>query len=115
MPTSSLALARERLKTIAGTITGLSGDCVVLVDNFTADFECWKRYAPGGGFRFLAVCESALSFDGVDSPTAIRVYLYASDAANAEALDDLIAALRAAWLDAGNYPGGELVCDAVTV
>src|SRR5947207_3943137 len=101
---SALALARERLKTIADSVTGLSGNCLVLNDVHAADVECWKRYAPGGGFRFLAVCEGALSFDGVDAPTAIRAYVYASDAPSAEALDDLVAALRAAWLNAANYP-----------
>ncbi|HLX60170.1 MAG TPA: hypothetical protein VKX17_02695 [Planctomycetota bacterium] len=114
MPTSQLALARERLKTIAGTITELSGNCAVVADSDAADIECWRRYAPGD-FRFLAVGESALNFTGIDAPTEIRAYLYAaSGTADAEVMDDLVAALKTKWLDASNYPGGELACSAVT-
>ncbi len=114
MPTSKLALARERLKTIAETETSLSGNCALLANVHAADLECWKRYAPGA-FQFLAVCESALSYAGIDAPTAIHVYLYAHvDDGTAEALDDLSVALKTLWIDAGNYPDGELACAAVT-
>src|SRR5438552_3511546 len=114
MPSSSLALARERLRTIAETITELDGEGALLGTVHAADLECWKRYTPGD-FYFLAVCDGTLAFAGIDAPTAIHVYLYAhDDDGTAKALDDLIVSLKSLWTDAGNYPSGELVCAAVT-
>lgn len=106
---SPYALARERLKTIAETVTGLSGKCAVLAGRESADVEAWRRYTPSG-LLFLAVGESALAPGGIDTPGTIAVYLYAQTDANGEALDDLLDALRDKWLDASNYPGGELAC-----
>lgn len=110
---SPYALARERLKTIAETVTGLSGRCAVLAGRENADVEAWRRCTPGD-FLFLAVCESSLAPGAIDSPGSIAAYLYAQTAASGEALDDLIDALRDEWLDASNYPGGELACADVS-
>ena len=113
MGTSSLALARERLKIIAEGI-GFTGDTAVLATVYVADLECLKRYSPGA-FQFLAVCETVLSYAGVDAPIGINVYLYAlSSGTDGEALDDLVTQLKTAWTDPGNFPDGELVCAAVT-
>jgi len=113
MGTSWLALARERLKIIAEGI-GFTGNCAVLATVHAADLECFKRYSPSS-FQFLAVCESVLSYAGVDAPTGINVYLYAlSSGTDGEALDDLVTSLKTAWTDPANFPGGEVVCAAVT-
>ena len=113
MATSDLALARERLKIIAESI-GFSGKAAVVPSIHAADLEFWKRYAPGE-FKFFAVGESTLAFAGIDAPTAIHAYLYASSSsADGESVDDLVTQLKAYFIDAGNYPGGELVCAAVT-
>src|SRR5258705_64639 len=66
MPTSWLGLARERLKTIAETVTALDGKCVVLPNGNAAGLECWKRYA-AGEFYFLAACGNGLAYGGIDA------------------------------------------------
>jgi hypothetical protein len=113
MGSSWLALARERLKSIADGL-GFSGRSAVLATVHAADLECFKRYAPGD-FTFLAVCETVLAYAGVNTPTGINVYLYATSAGmDGEALDDLVTQLKTAWTNVTNYPGGELICAAVT-
>lgn len=113
MGTSWLALARERLKIIADD-KGFSGNSAVIATVHAADLECITRLTPGS-FKFLAVCETVLSYAGVDTPTGINVYLYAAlSGRDGEDLDDLVTQLKGAWTNAGNYPGGELVCAAVT-
>lgn len=113
MATSLLALARERLKIIAES-AGYPGKCAVLATIHAADLECWRRYTPGD-FQFLAVCESALSYAGIDAPTAINVYLYAnSQGVDGEAMDDFVEALKALWINPANFPSGELACAAMT-
>lgn len=113
MPTSLFGLARERLKAIAEGLTGFAGKCAVLSGCEAADVEAWRRYTPGA-FVFLAIGGAGLSMGAIESPGAVNVYLYAQTDADGESLDDLIAALRAAWLDTANYPGGELACADVT-
>jgi hypothetical protein len=111
---SSLALARERLKTIAETISELDGECALLPTIDAANLECWKRYTPGD-FFFLAVCGSTLAYAGIEAPTSIHAYLYVhDDDGTAAALDDLVAQIKALWTDAANFAGGELICAAVT-
>lgn len=114
MSTSSLALARERLKTIAETQSALVGKCALLANIHAADLGCLKRYTPGA-LLFLAVCESELSYPGVDAPTAIHAYFYArvGDASAGE-LDDWMVLLKSVWTDSENFPDGELVCQTVT-
>ena len=113
MATSLLALARERLKIIAES-AGFSGKCAVLASIHAADLECWRRYTPGD-FQFLAVCESALSYAGIDAPTAIHVYLYAnSQDIDSEAMDDFVTQLKAFWINPANFPSGELACATMT-
>ncbi len=112
MGTSWLALARQRLKRIADGIE--FGGSAVLSTVHAADLECFQRYTPGV-FEFLAVCESVLSYAGIDAPTGIHVYLYVtSPGADGEGLDDWVTQLKTAWMNAANYPSGELVCAAVT-
>ena len=112
MPTSPLGLARERLRAIADSIATLTGSCAVFARREVADIESWRRYVPGD-YYFLAVCESALAPGGITAPAAISVYLYSASDADGSAVVDLAAQLRTAWMNAGNYPGGEIVCSDV--
>ncbi|MEI6235349.1 MAG: hypothetical protein WCT04_20015 [Planctomycetota bacterium] len=114
MGTSWLALTRERLKTIASS-SGFLGNSVVLATVHAADLDCLKRFTPGS-FQFAAICESEISYAGVDAPTGINAYVYAySPGADGELFDDLATQLKSAWLNPANYPTGEQVCSAVTL
>ena len=113
MGTGWLALVRERLKSIV-IDSGVTPNATVLATVMAADLECLRRYSPGN-FQFVAVCESVISYTGIDTPTGINVSVYAhSPGTDGEALDDLVTQLKTAWRNPGNYPTGEAICLAVT-
>jgi len=115
MADSKVCKARKRLKTIA---TGITADGLTLLaaqiflgnKALAADLSAPFDYALNR--PVLHVAGAALGFSGSQYPLTVDCRLIvplsaftAQDWGNA---DNLVAALRAAWLEAGNYPEGEV-------
>jgi len=121
MADSKLCKARKRMKTIAAGITadGLTLDaerihlgCRAAGTEFSAAFEL-RVNRP-----VLHIASASLGFSGSQYPLVVESVLTVPLSAAADQawsdVDNLVVALRAAWLLAGNYPAGEVagkVCD----
>jgi hypothetical protein len=115
MADSKVALARKRLKTIATGVTAdgltLDADHIALGNAAAADaFSAPFSYTAGQ--PVLNIESAAIPFTGLDYPLMVNATLtvpLAADAAQDWAgVDNLIAALRAAWLTLASYPAGEV-------
>lgn len=119
MADGKVALARKRLGIIASSV---SADGLVLNASrvFLGTWAAEKAFA--GDFALmgnpeLRIGSASLGFSGTEVPLVVESELtvpldggVAQDWAN---VDNLVQALRAAWLTAGNYPVGELVATRV--
>jgi hypothetical protein len=119
MADGKVALARKRLKAIAESI-GADGLALNAQRVFLGSWDAAKAFA--GEFSLdgspeLQIGSASLGFSGDDNPLVIEarltVPLDGSVAQPWADVDNLVQALRAAWLTAGNYPGGELSAQRV--
>lgn len=121
MPDSKVALARKRLKTLA---TGVSADGLTIeADNIAlgsaaASNQFSAPFSLAAGTPVLNIGSAGIPFSGLDYPLMVTSTLtvpLAADSAQAWSdVDNLVASLRAEWVDAANYPGGEVIgrrCD----
>lgn len=121
MADSKVAKARKRLRTIA---TGVAADgltleagriflgCRATAEHFTQEFQHAENEPE------LTIGSASIGFSGSQYPLLVEAELVAPLAAQSTQewsnVDNLVAALRAAWLTAGSYPAGEVaahVCD----
>jgi hypothetical protein len=113
-----VALARRRLGIIA---SGVSADGLVLNSArvYLGTLAAAKVFAGVFtlGFPELQIGSASLGFSGSAEPLVIeaelRVALDGGAAQEWANVDNLVQALRSAWLTAGNYPGGELAAERV--
>lgn len=115
MADSKVALARKRLKTLA---TGVSADDLTL-DEERIHLGCQgaaDEFAAEGahvtGEPVLLIGSSSMGFSGtyypLIVPATLAVPLNGNAAQDWTNVDNLVAALRAKWLNATNYPSGEV-------
>jgi len=119
MADGKVALARLRLKTIA---EGLTADGLALeaARVFVGTWSAVKAFA--GTFSLVGAPElkigsASLGFSGFEDPLVVEAELtVALDGSTDQSwtnVDNRSQALRAAWLDGGNYPLGELTAGRV--
>jgi len=121
MADSKTAKARLRLKTIA---TGIGADDLTLEAariylGCRRSDEAWAEAAAlQAGAPVINIGSASLGFSGSSNPLVVEclmtVPLGAEAAQTWTNVDNLVTALRAAWLNAANYPSGEVkaqLCD----
>ncbi|MCY3019368.1 MAG: hypothetical protein NTW87_10135 [Planctomycetota bacterium] len=121
MADSKVAKARKRLQSLAVGVTAdgltLAQERIHLGDRAAAEeFAAEGAYVTGE--PVLAIGSSSIGFSGSYYPLVVQatlaVPLSGADAQDWANVDNLVAALRAKWLDANGYPSGEVkakVCD----
>jgi hypothetical protein len=115
MADSKVAKARKRLKTIA---TGISADGLTLDADHIALGNAAAADAFSAPFSYtanqpvLTIGSGAIPFTGLDYPLMVNatltVPLPAESAQDWANVDNLVAALRAAWMVLASYPVGEV-------
>ena len=121
MADSKVAKARKRLKLIAGDMTAddlILSSARVYLGNLAAENEYSNEFNYIASQPWLKIGSASMGFSGSDNPlvvdTVLTVPLAPSSVQDWANVDNLVAALRAAWLNAANYPSGEVVartCD----
>jgi hypothetical protein len=124
MADSKVAKARKRLRTIA---TNVSADSLtiaagrIFLGTRAAPAQFTKEFSYALNAPELTIGGPSIGFSGSTYPLLIDaelvVPLAASGVQEWSNVDNLVAALRAAWLTAGSYPAGEAAahtCDFET-
>jgi hypothetical protein len=122
MADSKRALARKRLKVLAEGVSAdglvLAADRVVL-GHAAAEDDFSAAAVLEAGVPRLEVRGASLGFSGSEYPLVVEAELTVPlDAAVPQdgcAVDNLVTALRAAWLNPAAYPAGELAAGQVDV
>jgi hypothetical protein len=115
MADSKVALARERLKTLADGVTA-DGLALAAARIHLGCRAAAQEFAAEGAYctgqPVLVIGSSSLGFSGTYNPliieAALAVPLAGSADQNWKNVDNLVAALRAKWLNASGYPSGEV-------
>ena len=114
MSDSKVAKARKRLRTIATNVTADSLTIAagrIFLGTRAAGAQFTKEFSYALNQPELTIGSPSIGFSGSSFPllieTELVVPLAGQSAQEWSNVDNLVAALRAAWLTAGSYPSGE--------